>query len=521
MEGSTKTFNEKTIEGIIIFLSTSFILCYLYVLSNRLFYPFELEWLEGYFLAGMTQIVTNQNIYAPPNKEFISLLYPPLYYLLSGGLAKILGGSFWTARLVSILSSFLSGFVIFQFVRKETKSSFCAFFTLGLFFASYQITGSWFDVARVDSLFMALSLSGIYLLRYYTNSLKGIFFAATFLSLAFFTKQAAIFFIIGSAGYLLFTQKEKCFIFTLTSSLFIIAGILLCNYLTDGWYWFHTFKVPLQHYSYRKHESHLLLAEMYKQYTPLAQRDYGSIRKLIDFFKKDLFGNIPFPLFFVFSWLLYEIKLLGRQCPSFFWTFILGAAFIASISMRSKLGGYVNTLIPAISVSLIFFGIAAGNLLKEKNQPFLRFLLYLSILLQFSMMSYNPIKQIPTADDYQAGESLIDVLSSFKGDVYVPFHSYYSIMAGKKMYAHKMPIEDIYIGFPHLLPQGLFEKIEQKGFSAIIYDWEIDEDTRNPLEQSIIHYYTNTTEITCKNESTFLPLSGLKVKPRFIYLPKK
>ncbi|MBW1839746.1 MAG: hypothetical protein JRI49_07395 [Deltaproteobacteria bacterium] len=189
--------------------------------------------------------------------------------------------------------------------------------------------------------------------------------------------------------------------------------------------------------------------------------------------------------------------------------------------MRCKFGGYINTLIPAISVSLIFFGIAAGHLLKEKNQSFLRFLLYLSILLQFIMMSYSPIKQIPTADDYQAGRSLIDVISSFEGDVYMPFHSYYSIMAGKKMYAHKMPIEDIYIGFPHLLPQDLFEKIEQKGFSAIIYDWEIDENTRNPLERPIIQHYIKSKQIPYRDENVFLPLSGLKVKPRFIYWPKK
>ncbi|MBW1839747.1 MAG: glycosyltransferase family 39 protein [Deltaproteobacteria bacterium] len=315
MEGNTKTLNTKIIEGIIVFLSISFILCYLYVISKRLFYPFELEWLEGYFLAGMIKIVNNQSIYSSPNTEFISLLYPPFYYLLIGGLAKILGVSFWTARLVSVLSSFLSGFIIYQFVRRETKSSFCAFFTLGLFFASYQITGSWFDVARVDSLFMALSLSGIYVLRYYTKSYTGIFFAAIFLSLAFFTKQAAIFFIIGCAVYLWFTQREKCLIFTLMSTLFIFGGILLLNYLTEGWYWFHAFKVPLRHYSYRNQEYHLLLAEMYKQYTPLAQQNYGSIKKLIDFFKKDLLGNIPFLLFFVFGWLLFCLQHLLRASP--------------------------------------------------------------------------------------------------------------------------------------------------------------------------------------------------------------
>ena len=172
MEGNLKPLNKKVLEGIIVFLSASFIVCYLFVIAKRLWYPFELEWLEGYVLAGVLKITNHQNLYVPPNKEFIPLLYPPLYYLLIGGLAKSIGVSFWSARLVSVLSSFVSGTIMYQCVRRETKSDFSALCALGLFFASYQITGSWFDLARVDSLFMTLSLSGIYLLRYYTNSYK-------------------------------------------------------------------------------------------------------------------------------------------------------------------------------------------------------------------------------------------------------------------------------------------------------------------------------------------------------------
>jgi hypothetical protein len=103
----------------------------------------------------------------------------------------------------------------------------------------------------------------------------------------------------------------------------------------------------------------------------------------------------------------------------------------------------------------------------------------------------------------------------------MPFHSFYPVMAGKQMYAHKMPIEDIYIGFPQLLPEGLFEKIAHQGFSAIIYDWEIDDHTGNPLERAIIQHYRTSIHIPYQDETVFLPLSGLKVRPLIIYVPKK
>jgi len=94
MEKNIKILNKKAMEGIIIFLSTLFILCYLYVLSKRLFYPFELEWLEGYFVAGMIQI---DRVYTPP-------LSSPLLFF-NWGIGKDSGSQFLDSQ--TSLGSFL------------------------------------------------------------------------------------------------------------------------------------------------------------------------------------------------------------------------------------------------------------------------------------------------------------------------------------------------------------------------------------------------------------------------------
>jgi hypothetical protein len=264
---------------------------------------------------------------------------------------------------------------------------------------------------------------------------------------------------------------------------------------------------------------------IFGQYEP-TQVNYASIRKVIDFFKVDLFKNIPVILIFILGWILYEIRTYRRQPASLFWPLVLLSALISSISMRSKYGGYINALIPSVSVSLILYGIIAGRILNKRGNEsmfriFLRFLLYIATVLQFALMAYNPVTQLSTRDDYQAGRNLLQTISSFKGDVYLPFHSYYSVMAGKKMYAHKMPIEDIYVGFPQLLPQDLFNKIKQKEFSAIIYDWEIKPETQNPLEKAILQAYPFSKQIPYRSEKTFLPLAGAPFRPRFIFLPAR
>lgn len=517
------TVAETILKGIIVLLGLYFILSYLFMVSKRLFYPFELEWLEGYFISAVLRVLHNKPIYPAPNHEFVPFLYPPLYYWLNGGLAKIFGVTgFVTARLVSVSASFLSSLIIYKFIYRETGNKFCSFTGIALFLACYGLSDFWYDVARVDSLFLALSLWGLYLMRFFAGSTVGPVFSALLLSMAYYTKQSALFFIIICSLYFWSLDKKKFIGFIAVCFVLILCGNLLINLVTDGWYRFYSFDVPLKHYSFSQPANNMALAEIYSQYTPFARQDYSSLKKLYLFFTTDLLANIPFVLSFILGWLLYWIKSPEKKDITFFYTLALTAAMLASISMRCKLGGHVNGIIPTVAVAILFFGIVAGHIIKAaKGNSILLYLLYFSIFLQFIMLKYNPLNHIPTSADYIAGNRLIETVSSFKGDVFIPFHSYYPAMAGKEMFVHKMPFEDVLIGFPERFPQTLREKIEKRQFAAIIYDWEIRPDTVNPLEQEIIGKYIKADEITYRTSKTFMPLSGLKVRPRFVYVPRQ
>src|SRR6266542_4402426 len=89
----------------LIVAASAFMAMYLVVAFVRLGYPFELEWMEGGMVDHVRRIVAGQPIYVRPSLNFVSYLYPPLYYLVSAGLARMIGIGFLPLRLVSLVSS--------------------------------------------------------------------------------------------------------------------------------------------------------------------------------------------------------------------------------------------------------------------------------------------------------------------------------------------------------------------------------------------------------------------------------
>ena len=90
-------------------------------------------------------------------------MYPPLYYYVSAVVALASGIGFFPLRLVSFAASLGAFAIIFSLVRRETGSRAAGILAMGLFAATFREGGSWFDTARVHSLFLLLLLGGVYL----------------------------------------------------------------------------------------------------------------------------------------------------------------------------------------------------------------------------------------------------------------------------------------------------------------------------------------------------------------------
>ena len=153
---------------------------FLFISLSRIVFPFTLEWMEGGSFVQVSRILAGQSIYMRPSFEFIPQIYPPVYFYLSALVSTLLGNSFLSLRLVSILSTLGILYLIFILVRQGSGSTLAGILASGLFCATYQLSGHWFDIARVDSLALALLLLSIYLLfknKLISSLLGGIFLA--------------------------------------------------------------------------------------------------------------------------------------------------------------------------------------------------------------------------------------------------------------------------------------------------------------------------------------------------------
>src|SRR2546426_12831223 len=128
-----------------------------FAFARRLAYPYDLEWMEGGMLAHALRLLQGQPIYAEPSARFVSFAYTPLYPIVLRLLAPVTGVGYLPARAVSVAAFGLALVVAYVFVRRAGGSRATALGTAALPAAAFAPTGAWYDLARVDALFLGLT----------------------------------------------------------------------------------------------------------------------------------------------------------------------------------------------------------------------------------------------------------------------------------------------------------------------------------------------------------------------------
>lgn len=484
-----------------VFLSAAvYLIIYLWLAYQRLQYPFELEWVEGGMVDEVQRIVNGQGIYVAPSINYVPFLYPPLYFYVSAWVAKIFGGGFFSLRLVSIISSFVSFSAIFMIVYRESKDWLAAFLSVGLFAASFRLTGAWLDVGRVDSLFLAIWLVFVYFVKGEQN-FKYAALSGLLAVLAFLTKQTALIICLPVIAYLFWRNWKYAFTLSLVAAL--TAGIitLILNQFSAGWYAYYIFG--------------LLPPEW----------PSSAFITFITSWNVDFLVHLPLAILFVIFFFMIQ---LGANRPAFFmWLSIFAGAFAGSYLSRVKTGGYDNVLLPAYAVISILFGLGLNELLKTVNRLYadhknqIEAFLYTACLIQLIILFYNPFTQIPTRSDIDAGYELIQLISKTDGEVYLPDHGYLTTLAGRKAYAHQGAIWEVLRGDPQskgtaLLIEDLNRAIRGQKFDMII----IDSVDWNYCCAEIQEYYTRQGEMF-KDNSFFYPVTGWVKRPTYIYIANR
>jgi 4-amino-4-deoxy-L-arabinose transferase-like glycosyltransferase len=484
----------KVLRYLLLFVAIYFIAAYLILAFLRIRYPFELEWMEGACVDHVLRILSGERLYVSPSLEFIPFMYTPLYFYLSAAVSKIIGVGFAPLRLVSFVSSLGSLVLIFLFVWKETGSRFWGVLSSSLFAATFRISGAWFDIARADSLFLFLTLAGLYLIRFKDSS-KSYLLAGLLFSLSFLSKQTALIVSLPIMLYCVLSDRRRSIYFIGTVVVIIAASTYILNYIHDGWYAYYVSELP--------------------RGKPIERSLFAS------FWTKDIASALPIAFILSLFYIFVQFRDPKKRNRLFYLLMLiatLGGAWVT----RLRLGSYDNVLMPAYAALSILFGLGAYEGFQRiraastNKRGLMEIGIYIVCIIQFLILTYNPQRQVPGKEDVEAGRVLIATMAEIPGEVLMPYHSFLPTLAGKRSHAHHQAVSDIMVGDDGPIKDKLYDEMVQaigrQRFDALILD--------SPWFPKLTEKYYKPDRMLFDHPDVFWTVTGMRTNPQIIYVPR-
>lgn len=409
---------------LIIVLSTAFIFLFLFLSVKRLSYPGELEWMEGSIVEHAERVYNHEQLYTAPSVDFVNWLYPPLYYYATAAMMNITGVEYLAGRLVSFISIIVVYLLAAAIVQRYTNNWLLSLVAAGMIAASYHWTGYSYDIARLDSLHILLILCGVALLQD-PKALGKIALSAVCFSLAFFTKQQAVYYFIPAAVWLFVTQKRSLIVFGAASLISFALGSWYLIAENGGWYWFYVYTVPAA-----KASSFLFWR------VPMIVPEYlGSAWTV---------GTL-----LVGIW-IYLLRERFRQFSTTYQFCLLVFYGMSVLQLAFHIGdglSYKNIAAPYAVFFAIVVPIAAQQLLRmNEARKFVHNAIYISVAAQLLIMLYNPLSQplvFIKPWHEQVYHEFIEEIRQIPGSVRFAEHTFLPRQAGKKSYANELALYDV------------------------------------------------------------------------------
>jgi hypothetical protein len=459
---------------------------YLFVALSRLDYPFPVEWLESNSLVEVHRILAGQPLYPAPTAGYVPDGYPPLYFAVSAAAASVLGVSYLPLRLVSVGSSLICFALLGRLVQRETGNAAAGIAAAGAFAATYFVTDTWFDIGRVDSLFLALSTGGLYAARWMRGP-RGAVAAGLLLGAAFLTKQTGLAEgVVVVAALLAGPRRRLAWVAALTEVAVIGVSTLVLALTTGGWYVYYVFQQMGEHA--------LNLGAFGWFWTALATAaGLAACAALI--------GARRVPL------------VLAAGCAA------LGVEGYAALVHS---GGGINDVQPAFLAVALLAGLAlGGNGLAWWAATACGAL----VLAQSAVLisGFHPAQAIPTSADRAVGTHLLAGLRALGGTVAIPADPGLSVLAGLPPVAHLDAAADVLrasnqagiASFDHSVAAA----VTQRRFSAIITEFPGLPPGYPPW---LSRYYRRCPQplLAGVPAALFRPVAGLAVRPEALWLPR-
>jgi hypothetical protein len=444
-------------------------------IAGRVRYPYDLEWMEGGMLQHAQRIRHGDGIYIPPNVDFIPYLYTPLYPTLVAAFSALFGGpfgpSYLLARAISIASLIgIAGAALASFAgtrERRLPATTGAVLGLGLFAACYPFVEGWYDIVRADTLFLFMVTAAIAGLPKWAASDDGVVghgkvcAGAALMALAFFCKQTGIIYVAFGSVIVLVVGWRRLPAYLVMAGVIGLGGSVVLDRATHGWFWTYVSEI------HRAHDFHL-------------PRFYASFRNILWHFPAPAIVVAVALVLVAVSWRR------ARGVPRPAQPFVLWTAAYAVSTIIGAVGwgtefAHFNAYMPALLHGALAAGaavpavlscvrtLARGHRHAEPIAMACAIAAALPLAITCVAWRWQPQRFIPTVADVAAGDRLIARLKSAEGDIWMPSHPWYLVLAGKTPHAHRMGIKDVTTRQSRTI-EGLDDKLRNHGFAAIVLD---------------------------------------------------
>ena len=466
---------------------------FLSALPERLRYPWELEWMEGGIVSHIGVLLAGQPLYRAPSLTFTPFIYPPFYYYVSALLAKLVGLGYFAPRLVSTVSIAGCFGLLFFWVWREVQSRLAAWVAVGLFAASYDLSGRWFDIARGDSLLLLLLLLACVCARFW-HGVRGCVATGALLALAFFTKQTALILALPVLLALILRLPRQGWIASATFVACVALGVAALDLHSAGWFSFYVFKLPAQHPVLWGSWRQVLLAPIWPWIAPMAIASLAVV------------CGVP---------LLRE----GVRAWPASGLFVLCACG-GSTSALLHSGGYANVLMPAFAAMAMASALCVARV-RSVTGPFrmrLRVFAAAFVFLQLALLSFGATAARPRLGDRQAGAQLIERLAQIPGPLWCTASNYYPVLAGHpEQLTHVMGLVDVFKGNSPKVKRRLLSQLERELASGRVRTIVLDR-AAGFLPDSVVALIHANYELTSHlmapdDVQTLWPNTGAEIRP--------
>jgi len=366
---------------------------FLYAVFGRLAYPYPLEWLEPDTPAIVARILAGLPVYCEPSYAYVPSMKTPLYYYVVAAFSPFLGTGLLAGRAVSLLSSLGTCGLIWVFVRRESGSALWAVYGIAFFLATYHIAHDWYDIARLDSFFLLLTIAASFLLRFAPGA-RGAAAAGLLFALAFFTKQAVLMLMIPLLLLYAFADRRRAQIAALTAAALIVLGMLGLHIASGGWSTFFLIEVP----------RHVVIEP----------------DRIVRFWASDIAVPLALALLAAIVWLLRLWS--SDRGAALFYSGLLAGTLLIGWAGRANIAGSPNVLMPAYAAFAITMPLAAAAALRAcGDRGGVRRMacagVHVVALLQLALLVYDPRQAIPSAADRTLSDAILAQLRGIEGGI--------------------------------------------------------------------------------------------------------